>query len=166
MRVLLLLLVVVWCETQAFASEKREETLGDWLAVNDARVIRFLRGLGPELRGSKVQGVRLTDRPRVLRGYTYLGQVPDAGRGAHVFLFSRGRRVVAYVWVDRGGSPLTLPRCPTGREDLEPATALSGDIYTWKKVQPDHSVVVFECRHKPAVLNEWVRRASADLSSE
>jgi hypothetical protein len=164
MRLFALLVVFGVLQGTTVASEGREKTLGDWLAKNNPRVTSFLAALRAEQRGSKLKGIVLTDQTKVLGGYTYVGQLPDAGPGAHVYLFSRSRRVVAYLWVDRGGAPLSLPKCPV--DEPEPATVLSGDIYTWKQVQPGDSVVVFECRGKPSVLTDWVRRARATTQAQ
>jgi hypothetical protein len=122
-----------------------EQTLESWLDANNARVIAFLRAIPDGAVGSTVRGVELTDGTRVLVGSKYLGQVRDAGPGAHVYLFSDGGTRVAYIWVDPSGAPLALPDCETGPSDDEPQRVLSGDVYTFRELQPGDGIVVFRC---------------------
>ncbi len=132
-----------------------EQNIEDWLAANNARVIAFLRALPPGAVGSTVPGVKLSDGRRVLTRHKYLGQVIDPGAGAHVYLFSdRGKRV-AYVWVDASGAPLPVPECETRPTDDEPKNVLSGDVYTFKDVQPGDGIVVFHCGNVSA-WRGWV----------
>ena len=75
----------------------RELMLGDWLAQNSPRVIAFLQHLTARDVGSRVRGVKLSDGTTILRGQKYVGQVRGLPQGAHVFLFARGAKSVAYI---------------------------------------------------------------------
>lgn len=132
-----------------------EQTLEAWLAANNQRVVAFLRTLSEKAVGSKIEGATLTDGTRVAAGYKYQGQVRDAGPGAHVYLFSDGDAPVAYIWIDPSGAPLALPKCEDGPGDDEPQKVLSGDVYTFRDVQPGDGIVVFRC------ANEFAWRAWA-----
>jgi len=132
------------------------EWLGDWLAKNNPLVINYLQGFADRTIGSKVDGVVLSDGQVVLRGDTYLGRIQNVVPGAHVYLFTHDNKPIAYVWVEPGGTPLELPRCPNpSPQDDEPQNVLSGDIYTWKHVQPDRMVVIASCPGRA-----WLDRVS------
>lgn len=144
--------LLVWAARDGIA---KSDDLGAWLATNNPRVIQFLKGLGPQSVGSRVRPVRLSDGSKVFSAHTYVGQVPELARGAHVYLFSRHGGIVAYIWVDPKSRVLPLPKCAhRGPNDDEPATVLSGDVYTWRAVQPGDGVVIFTCPSE-----EWLRRA-------
>jgi hypothetical protein len=134
----------------------RELMLGDWLAQNNPRVIAFLQHLTARDVGSRVRGVKLSDGTTILHGQKYVGQVRGLPQGAHVFLFARGAKSVAYIWVEARMKPFPLPSCARGPDDDESSTVLSGDVYTLKSVQPTDGVVISRCPTK-----EWLGQAGA-----
>jgi hypothetical protein len=124
--------------------------LESWLRCNNPQVIHYLMRFQAADVGRVLEGVRLSDGSFAAKGYRYLGRADDLGKGAHVVLVEREGKEGAYIWVEENGSPLPLPECG---ESPGSAYVLSGDVYTWKAVQPGHGVVEVIC-----VDPSWKRR--------
>jgi hypothetical protein len=131
-----------------------EQTLTEFLTANSSRVVAYLRALPDEAIGTRVPGVTLTDGRREIAGYRYLGHAREPGPGAHVYLFADDGKRIAYVWVDEPGAPLPIPDCGAVPDDCETTHVLSGDVYTFKDLQPGDGVVMFHCSDD-AVWQRW-----------
>ena len=129
-----------------------------WLACNNPRAIRYLSALSEADIGTVLNGVKLTNGTFVAKGYRLLGLPKPASKGAHIVVIHRPRRSPAtekttsgflprgegaFVWVDSGGDSVPLPECPPS--PFENQYVPSGDVYTWKAVQPDDGVVEVGC---------------------
>ncbi len=126
-----------------------------WLACNNPRAIRYFSALSDADVGKRLKGVKLTDGRVAAKGY-HLIALPKAGKGVHIVVVRRPKTSAAdasdgflrggegaFVWVDPGGPEVLLPDCP--RSPFENQYVLSGDVYTWKAVQPGHGVVEVGC---------------------
>lgn len=133
---------------QGEQEKKCDSNLEAWLGCNNPRVVRYLSELSAEHVGTVLPGVELTGGTLALKNHRYLGQAEGLPDRAHVFLFEREGSRLAYAWVDESGDPLDLPQC----EGAFPGSAyvLSGDVYTWKALQPGHGVVEVAC-----VYSRW-----------
>lgn len=124
--------------------------LGDWLQINNPRVIKYLTNLKPSDIGKEVAGIELSDGSVVLADYKYLGAATGLGKGVHVQLFSYKGKQYAYIWIDPTGEKLPLPDCSVLDPEItgNGSYVLSGDIYTWKYVRPGDGVVFNVCPRK------------------
>ena len=153
-----LTMMLTVAQKPAPAANPCDADLGTWLQCNNPRAIRYLSRLTPDDVGTMLPGVKLSDGSFRAKGYRLLGLPTGLGRGVHVVLVRRAKASKApevagdefapggegaFVWVERGGVPLPLPKC--GGPAYESAYVLSGDVYTWKAVQPDHGVVEVGC---------------------
>ncbi len=120
-----------------------DANLGAWLSCNNPRVIRYLSKLSAKHVGTVLAGVELTDGTKVLEGCRFIGRVKGISRGVNVFAFESDRGRIAYAWVEKGATPLPLPKC----KGAIPGSAyvLSGDVYTSKALQPGNGVVQVAC---------------------
>jgi hypothetical protein len=139
-------IVVLALGLQAGAGPKEtscDSSLQAWLACNNPRVIGYLLKLSAEHVGTVLPGVELSDGTKALKSHRFLGKAKGLPKGVQVYLFAHEGSPLAYAWVDEGGVPLTLPEC----EGVFPGSAyvLSGDVYTWKALQPGHGVVEVSC---------------------
>jgi hypothetical protein len=129
----------------SFASEKDcNKDIVAYLNCNNTIVIDYLSSLSEEDIGRKLNGIELSDQNIILNGYKFLGKSTRVDQSIHLYLFEFDNRHEAFVWIEPKGKKLVIPKCP---EDVtsENAYVLSGDVYTWKAVQPDHGVVQIMC---------------------
>lgn len=124
--------------------EECNSDLALFLACNDKLVKNYLESLPNSSIGKVIPGVKLTDGKRFPSGRKYLGKAKLKRRGAHVHLFREGAALTAVLWVDHGGEPIKVPRCPEGVSP-ESAYVLSGDVFTWTEVTPSSPVVETKC---------------------
>ena len=172
-----LTMVLAVAQTTAAASNPCDADLGAWLQCNNPKAIRYLSRLTADDVGTALAGVKLSDGSFRAKGYRLLGLPTGLGRGVHVILVRRAKPSKspevagdefapggegAFVWVEPGGVPLPLPTC--GGPAYESAYVLSGDVYTWKAVQPDHGVVEVGCVD-PAWTRKVQKRASGPTKS-
>jgi hypothetical protein len=115
-----------------------------FLRCNNPRAINYLASLSDAEVGTALGGIVLTDGTEHLKGAKFLGQIKDLPPGTHVYVMEKDGRQRAYAWVEATGTPLPLPSCPES-VSLESAYVLSGDVYTWKELQPGHGVVEVMC---------------------
>jgi hypothetical protein len=126
-----------------------------WLACNNPRAIRYFGALSQADVGKVLKGVTLTDGKVAAKGYRLIA-LPKTPKGVHIVAVRRPNTAAAdavdgflpggdgaFVWVDPGGAEVLLPKCL--RSDFENQYVLSGDVYTWKAVQPGHGVVEVGC---------------------
>jgi hypothetical protein len=120
-----------------------DASLQAWLACNNPRVMHYLAKLSSEQVGALLPGVELSDGTKALKNHRFLGRAKGLPKGGHVFVFEHEGNQLAYAWVDKGGAALNLPEC----KGAFPGSAyvLSGDVYTWKALQPGHGVVEVAC---------------------
>jgi len=126
------------------AADPCNVNLEAFLKCNNPRVIGYLTSLSDVDVGTVLQGVVLTDNTAHLNGAKFLGQLKGLPPGAHVYVVEKDGRQTAYAWVQATGSPLPIPSCPES-VSFESAYVLSGDVYTWKDLQPGHGVVEVMC---------------------
>jgi hypothetical protein len=148
MRIPVIILLLI--SAPLFAAQKVPETLGEQLALDNPRVIKYLKGLTSSDIGKKLKGIKLSDGSIDLRNHIFLETINSAKNNFTVYVFRNKAKRVAYAWVESNGRPLPIPACPSNYED-EGQYVLSGDIYTWKEVQPGDGVVIIEC-----VTNKWI----------
>jgi hypothetical protein len=135
-----------------------------WLSCNNARVIRYLSNLSRADVGMVLKGVRLSDGRVAAKNYRLMS-LPKVPKGVHIVVVRRPKASTpdaaegflpggegAFVWVEAGGPEVPLPRCP--ESTFENQYVLSGDVYTWKAVQPEHGVVEVGC-----IKPEWLESA-------
>lgn len=144
----------ILCSALAASSSdnKCNKDIEAFLNCNNPRVIKYLTALTKKDIGKVLNGVSLTDRTVVLKGYTFLGEAKGIGKGVHLFIFKFRANRVAYLWVEENGMKLDLPICPKV-VSFESAYILSGDVYTWKVAQPGHGLVQTMC-----VKEEWMKK--------
>jgi hypothetical protein len=135
-----------------------------WLGCNNPRAIRYFSKLSQADVGRVLKGVRLTDGTVAAKNYRLIG-LPRTARGVHIVVVRRPKSSApdaadgflpggdgAFVWVESGGPEVPLPECPESA--FENQYVLSGDVYTWKAVQPGHGVVEVGC-----IKPEWAPAA-------
>lgn len=126
--------------------------LGEWLSTYNPKVVSYLEDLSDDQIGKSLKGVAIDDLKDTvidddkleLHGAVYLGKTSGTPEGAYIYLFNVGGAKVAYAWVDENGRSLTLPRCED-KHPFENVTVLSGDVYTWKELQPGDGPVIVYC---------------------
>jgi hypothetical protein len=133
-----------------FAAQQVPQTLGDQLALDNPRVIKYLNGLNKSDIGKKLKGVKLSDRSIILKNHILLETINSKKNKFTVYIFRNKAKMVAYAWVKPDGKSLPVPSCPSN-SDEEGQYVLSGDIYTWKDVQPGDGIVIMEC-----VTRKWI----------
>lgn len=90
-------------------------------------------------------GVRLCDGDTILRGWRFAGGVVGLAPSQHVYLFETLQGPRAVAWIDSRGHRLEVPPCRVGarcEEMDEAAFTVSGDVYTYRYIQPDNFVVL------------------------
>ena len=112
-------------------------------------MIEYLSSLSDKDAGRKLNGVELSDQKVILNGYRFIGKSTRVNQSIHLYLFELDNRHEAFVWIEPKGKTLAIPKCPDD-VSFECAYVLSGDVYTWKAVQPDHGVVQIMCADR-----EW-----------
>lgn len=121
------------------------EWLGDFLDFENPRVIKQLKEIESKGSGYKTTGINLCDKSILFPGWIFQKDIHVSSRGQHIYLFKDTDTLKAVTWVEDNGKPLNIPSCPYGERCLtmaEGATVISGDIYTWKEVQPGHGIVI------------------------
>lgn len=126
------------------------ETLEDQLALDNPRVIKYLRGLTISDIGKKLKGIRLSDGSIALRNHIFLETIKSKKNNFSVYVFRNNEKKVAYAWVGSNGKPLSIPTCPADYEE-DGQYVLSGDLYASEDVQPGDCVVILEC-----VTKKWI----------
>ena len=120
------------------------ENLEEYLTKNNEIAIQFLSSLKNVHIGKSISGIPLTDLSNPLDDYIYIGKNTTLQGGLNIYLFkSPDRKYEAYLWI-ADGEPFTLPKCDTAIVN-EGVYVLSGDVYTWKSLQPGHGVVQLLC---------------------
>ena len=123
---------------------KCNDNLDEWLKCNNTRVINYLKSLSDNNINKIVKGVLLSDGTKEMQGYVFLGKAKGLGKGIHLYIFEHKKKRSAYVWIDKNGTELTIPKC-SEKVSSESAYVLSGDVYTWAAVQPGDDVVHIMC---------------------
>ena len=147
----ILVLVLLLISGTLFAAEKLPETLDEQLAVDNQRVMKYLGRLTASDVGKRLKGVRLSDYGVVLKNHVFLERIRSADHKSTVYVFREKSKLVAYAWVEPQGRSIPIPSCPPHSKE-EGQYVLSGDVYTWKEVEPGDGVVVLEC-----VTDKWIR---------
>ena len=112
------------------------------LSRGDAAISSYIPTLAV---GEVGPGVKLCDGDTILRGWRFAGAVGGLDPSQHVYLFETLRGPRAVAWVDPHGHRLEVPPCHAGTrcENMdEAAFTVSGDVYTYRYIQPDNSVVL------------------------
>jgi hypothetical protein len=134
------------------SDEDCNKDINTFLDCNNARVIKYLTKLTKKDVGNVLKGVPLSDGTVELRGYAFLGEAKGLDKGVHLYVVEFKKQRSAYIWVDENGNELLLPSC-LDSVSFESAYVLSGDVYTWKAVQPGHGVV-----HAMCLKDLWINK--------
>lgn len=134
-----LVLLGLCCALATMFAEPR--SLGEQMEVDNPKVISYLGTLKESDVGKKVKGVKLSDGSVVLKGSELLGIKHLAARRQHIYLFRDSDGVSAFVWIDKGGKTLPIPKDKAGPAG-EDAHILSGDIYTYPVVEGGDGLVI------------------------
>lgn len=129
---------------KASGNEACNIDLTEWLKCNNPIVEKYLTSLNKTDIGKTLAGVNLTDKTKELEGYIFLGKVINVPSYVKAYLFEVKEQKVSYLWVEADGKEFSIPRCGNGALPLSPYV-LSGDVYTWAKVQPGHGVIKLNC---------------------
>ncbi len=148
MRVLGIVLLLL--SVPLFAAQKVPETLDEQLSIDNSRVMKYLNSLTSSDIGKKLKGIKLSDQSIVLKNHIFLEKIYSTKNKSTVYVFRDKAKMVAYAWVEKTGRPLPIPPCPSNYKE-EGQYVLSGDVYTWKAVEPGDGVVVLEC-----VTKKWI----------
>ena len=137
----------------ALSSDKDcNKDIDAFLNCNNPRVLKYLAKLTTKDIGKVLTGVPLTDGTIELKGYTFLGEAKGIDKRVHLYVFEFKKQRSAYIWVDENGTELPLPSCPESIS-FESAYVFSGDVYTWKAVQPGHGIV-----HVMCIEDSWLKK--------
>jgi len=147
----IMVLVLLLISGTLFAAEQVPETLDEQLAVDNQRVMKYLGRLTSSDVGKRLKGIRLSDQNVVLKNHIFLEWIRSADYKSSVYVFREKSKLVAYAWVEPQGRSIPIPPCPPNSKE-EGQYVLSGDVYTWKEVEPGDGVVVLEC-----VTDQWIR---------
>jgi hypothetical protein len=135
-------LIAVAC--MLFLSIANAETLEEFLNRNNEIVIQYLDSLSNDQIGSILSGVALTDSTNPFKGYVFIGKNRSLQEGLSIYLLrSPEGSLDGYLWLTHGAS-FPLPTCEEAIVG-KGAYVLSGDVYTWKNLQPGHGVVRTIC---------------------
>ena len=122
-----------------------------FLKCNDPIVMKYLSTLTDSDIGKVLNGVQLTDGRIKIRGYKFIGRAKGVAKGIHLYVFERKNLHYAYMWSDKNADELLLPKCPQSIS-FESAYVLSGDVYTYKYLQPGEGIVFTMC-----VNDSWLK---------
>lgn len=140
--------------SSAFADTCPQDDIGEYLAHEEPRLKGFIEKRSPNQ--NLIDGFQLCDGSVLFKQWSYLGKA-KIEYGQQVFLFKHDGIAKAIAWVEPGGVPLPLTNCPKQSDCSEGGHyVLSGDNYTWTKIQPEGSaggnVVIID--HP---LPEWIQ---------
>jgi hypothetical protein len=137
------------------------EWLGDMLEFENPRVMKELKAIESKGKGFRVRGISLCDGSKILENWVFKRSLEPPCSGQHIYLFEDGDILRAVVWVEAGGQPIKIPPCPGGdcSNMNESAEVISGDVYTWKEVQPGHGIILL---FYPT--NEWLQNLTKQPS--
>jgi hypothetical protein len=133
-----------------FAAQHVPKTLDEQLALDNPRVIKYLKGLTKSDIGKKLKGITLSDKSIALKNHIFLETISSTKNKFSVYIFRNESIKIAYTWVEPNGLPIPIPSCPPNYQG-EGQYILSDDVYTWKEVQPGDGVVIIEC-----VTDKWI----------
>ena len=127
-----------------------EMMLGEWLKINEPKVISYLSSLTSDDRGKKLTGVKLSDGTILLNGNTYLGNINNKKNKSFIYIFNTKKYGnIAYIWVLKGGIKIPLPPCvgtdPRNQWPGWGGAGISGEVYTYKDVNPNYGIVTTHC---------------------
>jgi hypothetical protein len=149
--IIILLFMSLLLPISCLAGGKMPETLEEQLATDNPRVIKYLQSLKASDTGKKLKGIKLSDNSVALKDHIFLEKIELNKRRTSIYILRSMGQVISYAWVESDGQPLPIPPCPPNADE-EGQNVLSGDVYTWKDVQPGDGVVVMKC-----VTNKWIR---------
>lgn len=122
------------------------DDLGSFLEHEEPRVVAYIESLGSSQSTAQLEGITLCDGTTLFQGWAYLGPTKEkANVGQHIHLFAIGKALRAVAWVEKDAKPFTIPSCPehlTCKKQPEGARGISGDVYTWKQIQPGDGPVI------------------------
>jgi hypothetical protein len=148
-------------------SQKENINKGNQIPQEDRMLMEYLIHLPSSEIGKRLNGVKVSAGYQpftVLKGYIFLGSVNSASNNTHLYLFKKGIRKSAFVWVDKGGRQLSFPACtPAYQRKIqkyykmpeltdENAYTVAGEVYTGGAViYPNSGIVEVRCP-----TDEWV----------
>ena len=127
--------------------ESKAQDLGQWLETNEPSVIEYVLSLHPG--DSKLGGVTLSNGNVYLNDFLYRHQIDKDRPGSNIHLFEKDGRYLVIIWLSSQAVPLPLPLCAPGSEEAKypwsRGSLISGDVYTYTAVQPEHGIVISYC---------------------
>ena len=143
--IIIFFVVIYFTITSVSDAKCPGEWLGDMLDYENPRVIQYLREIEGEGSGFKTNGIILCDGNVIFKNWIFQKAIHNSSLGQHTYIFQDDETLKAVSWVEEDGHPLDIPLCPYGErcmKMMEGAIVISGDIYTWKRVQPGHGIVI------------------------
>ncbi|MCX5919695.1 MAG: hypothetical protein NTX30_23860 [Deltaproteobacteria bacterium] len=140
-----LALYIYHCHGIAYA-KCPASTLKDMLNFENPRVIKHLSEIENMEAGYREAGIILCDGYKILSGWIFKESIHPPCTGQHVYIFEENHVLRAVIWVEKSGKAVRVPPCP--KDDCsniaEAAHVISGDVYTWKEVQPGDGIVLLQ----------------------
>ena len=121
-------------------------TLKDVLDFENPRVIKRLTDIENMGTGYREPGISLCDGQKVLSAWVFKQSIHPPCTGQHIYIFEEDHALRAVIWIETNGKAASVPPCPLDdcRNIAEAAHVISGDIYTWKEVQPGDGIVLLQ----------------------
>jgi len=104
--------IVLSALTVFSSDEDCNRDLGAFLDCNNPKVISYLTTLERADIGKVLKGVQLTDGTIALKDYKFIGKAVGIGKGVSLYVVEFEKHRSAYIWIDRTGTELPVPRCP------------------------------------------------------
>lgn len=127
-----------------------------YLDTDNIRMIALLRGMTDSRVGEKIPGLTLQDGTLMLKDAIFLGSLILPARKQHIYTFRTGGRQNSFVWIEPGGTPLSIPPAPQNHFH-EFAYTLAGDVYKFPEVHPGAGVIVV-----PGGSKKWLEKLKAE----
>ena len=154
-------IIVFFCSSIANAQCR---DLNEMLARDNPRVINYLNSLSKSAEDTKIKGIELCDGTNPLSGLKYKEKIKTSDSKQHIFLFIKDEfcniknYTIAIAWVDKGGSPISIPPYPKNIScNAEAAYVLSYDVFTWQTIESDSGVVIISYPNE-----EWLKKFKRD----
>ena len=126
----------------------------EWQTRSTPLAIEYLRTLPDAKIGTILPGIALADGERWLEGFRLLGHVDTGHPGLHVVVLvpPDTGEPLTLMWIEPDGEAWPLSVCSAEEEPGIRARTLSGEIYTWKSLQPGGGIISYACPP-----NDWPR---------
>ena len=134
-----------------------EMMLGNWLKINEPKVISYLQLLSAKDKGNIQKGVRLSDGTVELKGFKFAGKTEYVSKSIIIYTFlDRKNEPISYLWMSKDGKPFPLPECsgedPRYKWPGWAGSDLAGEVYTYRDVHFGHGIIKTRC-----VPTSWLK---------